>query len=92
VSRVLQSVLTADVLNGAVGDNAKTPFSQIGANFTVQNGMLRTNDLMLTSSVVEINGKGTVDLPNHALDFYLEPKAKKGIPGLKLVDIGIPST
>ncbi len=90
VARIMQSVLTAEVLSGAVGDNAKTPFGQMGGTFTVQNGVLHTSDLKLVNDVVEMNGSGDVDFSAHALEFHLEPVAKRGIPGLKLVDVGIP--
>jgi hypothetical protein len=42
------------------------------------------------STTVEINGRGDVDLSAQALDFHLEPMAKRGLPGLKLVDVGVP--
>jgi len=90
VARVMQSVLTVQVLNGAVGDNAKTPFGQMGGSFTVQNGVLHTDDLKLTNDVVDMNGKGDVDLNAHAIEFHFEPVAKRGLPGVKLVDIGVP--
>jgi len=90
VGRVMQSVLTAKVLTGAVGDNAKTPFGQMGGTFTVQNGVLHTNDLQLTSDAVEISGNGDVDLAAETIDFHLEPVAKRGLPGVKLVDVGVP--
>jgi AsmA protein len=90
VARVMQSVLTTEVLSGAVGDNAKTPFGQMGGSFTVQNGVLHTTDLKLVNDVVEMSGRGDVDFSTHALEFHLEPVAKRGIPGLKLVDVGIP--
>jgi len=90
VARVLQSVLTAEVLTGAVGDNARTEFGQMGGTFTVQNGVLRTTDLALRSPAVEMTARGTADLSAQTLDFHFEPKARRGIPGLKLVDIGIP--
>jgi len=90
VARVMQSVLTAQVLTGAVGENAKTSFGQMGGTFTVQNGVLHTNDLKLVSDAVEISGNGDVDLSGQTLDFHLEPMAKRGLPGLKLVDIGVP--
>ncbi len=92
VARVVQS-LTFDALagaTGAVGDNAKTGFGQLGGTFTVQNGVLRTNDVALINPTVEMTGKGTVDLSARALEFHFEPKAKRGIPGLNLVDIGVP--
>jgi AsmA protein len=90
VARLLQSVLTAEVLTGAVGNNAKTAFGQMGGTFTVQNGVLKTTDFALESPAVEMSAKGTVDIPNKQIEFHFEPKAKKGIPGLKLVDIGVP--
>ena len=90
IARVMQSVVTAQVLTGAVGANAKTPFGQMGGTFTVKDGVLRTTDLKLTSDVVEMNGQGDVDLAAETVDFRFEPVAKRGIPGLKLVDIGIP--
>jgi len=73
-----------------VGDNAKTPFGQMGGTFTVQNGVLHTTDLKLVNDVVEMDGRGDVDFSAHAIEFHLEPVAKRGIPGLKLVDVGIP--
>jgi AsmA protein len=90
IARVMQSVVTAQVLTGAVGANAKTPFGQMGGSFTVKDGVLHTTDLKLTSDAVEMNGQGDVDLAAQTVDFRFEPVAKRGIPGLKLVDIGIP--
>jgi AsmA protein len=90
IARVMQSVVTAQVLTGAVGANAKTPFGQMGGSFSVKDGVLHTSDLKLTSDVVEMNGQGDVDLAAQTVDFRFEPVAKRGIPGLKLVDIGIP--
>ena len=90
VARVMQSVVTAQVLTGAVGPNAKTQFGQMGGTFTVKDGVLHTTDLKLTSDAMDLNGQGDVDLGAETVDFRFEPVAKRGIPGLKLVDIGIP--
>jgi AsmA protein len=90
VARVMQSVVTAQVLTGAVGPSAKTPFGQMGGTFTVKEGVLHTTDLKLTSDAMDLNGQGDVDLGAETVDFRFEPVAKRGIPGLKLVDIGIP--
>jgi AsmA protein len=56
----------------------------------VKDGVLHTTDLKLTSDVVEMSGQGDVDLGAQTVDFRFAPVAKRGIPGLKLVDIGIP--
>ena len=90
VARLLQSVLTAQVLTGAVGDNAKTEFGELGGSFTIQDGVLHTRDVRLTNPTVEMTGRGDVDFNSQQLEFHLEPRAKKGIPGLQLVDIGVP--
>jgi AsmA protein len=90
IARVMQSVATAQVLTGAVGQNAKTNFGQMGGTFTVKDGVLHTSDLKLTSDVVEMNGQGDVDLGAQTIDFRFEPVAKRGIPVLKVVDLGIP--
>jgi AsmA protein len=90
VARVMQSVVTAQVLTGAVGPNAKTAFGQIGGTFTVKDGVLHTADLKLTNDAVDLNGQGDVDLGAQTVDFRFEPVAKRGIPGIRLVDIGIP--
>ena len=86
----MQSVVTAQVLTGAVGPNAKTPFGQMGGTFTVKDGVLHTTDLKLDERRGGLNGQGNVDLGAETVDFRFEPVAKRGIPGLKLVDIGIP--
>ena len=90
VSRVIQSVVTGDALAAAVGDGAKTPFGRMGASFTIDHGVLRTKDLQLVNPNVELNGRGDVDLGARTLEFHIVPKAVKGLPGLKLVDIGVP--
>jgi AsmA protein len=90
VSRVIQSVVTANALGAVVGDNAKTTFGKMGASFTIAQGVLQTKDFQLVNSDVEMNGSGNVDFSGETLEFHFAPKAVKGIPGLKLVDIGVP--
>jgi AsmA protein len=92
VSRVLQSIVTAKVLTNAVSDEARTSFGEMGGTFVVKNGVLHTEDLALTNPTIEIHGRGDVDLSAQRLDIHLEPRAKKGIPGLNLVDVGVPFT
>jgi AsmA protein len=92
VARVLESIVTAKVLTNAVSDDAKTSFGDMGGTFVVKNGVLHTDDLALTNPTVEIKGHGDVDLAAKRLDIHFEPHAKKGLPGLNLVDVGVPFT
>jgi AsmA protein len=90
VARVVQTALAGDVPGDIAGDGAKTPFSRLGASFTIQNGLMRSDDIQLVSPVVQMNGRGVVDLPAHALELHFDPKPVKPIPGLRLADIGVP--
>jgi AsmA protein len=90
ISRVVQSVVTLDALSSVAGNNAKTDFGRMGASFTIDKGVLHTNDFALVNPVVEMSGQGNVDFSAETLEFHFVPKAVKGLPGLKLVDIGVP--
>lgn len=89
-ARVIQSVVTADALISAAGSDAKTPFGRLGGTFAIKDGVLSTNDLSLANPSVEMSGTGSANLPARTLDFRFVPRAKRGIPGLKLVDVGVP--
>ncbi len=90
ISRVVQSMVTLEALSTALGNEAKTPFGRMGATFAIDKGMLHTNDFALVNPTVEMTGQGDVDFSAETLEFHFVPKAVKGIPGLKLVDIGVP--
>ncbi len=89
-ARVVQSVLTAQILSDVLGDGATTAFGRLGASFAIKNGVMHTSDFTLVSPTVQMSGLGDIDLSQHALDLRFEPKALKGLPGVKLVDIGVP--
>jgi len=90
ISRVVQSVVTLDALSTAIGNNAKTQFGRMGASFVIDKGVMRTSDFALVNPAVEMTGQGNVDVSAETLEFHFVPKAVKGLPGLKLVDIGVP--
>jgi AsmA protein len=90
ISRVVQSVVTLDALSDVVGNSSKTQFGRMGASFVIDKGVLHTNDFALVNPVVEMSGQGNVDFSAETLEFHFVPKAVKGLPGLKLVDIGVP--
>jgi AsmA protein len=88
VAKLVQT--TAGVLSGALGDAAKTEFSSLGASFTIQNGVIHTADLRMVGPTIETTGAGTINLLTHQVDFHLNPKAKLGVAGITLADIGVP--
>jgi AsmA protein len=46
------------------------------ADFNVQNGVMNTNAFVFDTSVVKIEGGGTINLKNEALDLKLNPRPK----------------
>lgn len=46
------------------------------ADFSVKNGLMETNAFVFDTSVVLVEGGGTVNLKNEAMDFKLRPKPK----------------
>ncbi|SCK17859.1 AsmA family protein [Vogesella sp. LIG4] len=53
----------------------KTTFSALSAAFELQNGVARSQDLKLASSLVDVNGGGKIDLPQNIVDYTLNVRA-----------------
>ncbi len=59
---------------GLVGGGNNTDFSTLSGTFTIGNGILRNNDLQLTSAELPMTGAGTIDLPQRRVDYRLTPR------------------
>jgi AsmA protein len=55
-------------LTGLSGDNA-TAFGSLTGTYTITSGIVRNDDLQITSGVIPITGAGTVDLPNRSVNY-----------------------
>jgi AsmA protein len=64
---------TASALTSAVGGNNKTDFGALTGTYTITNGILKNNDLKLTSPEVPMTGAGTVDLPQRQVNYRVTP-------------------
>ncbi len=60
-----------DVLSlfGAAMGGGSTPFSSLDGTFRIENGVLRTDDLLLIAEAGEGRAKGSADLPRWKMDF-----------------------
>ena len=73
------------------GPSAKTEFSVLGGTFTMASGVAETHDLEMTSELLEVKARGTVDLVTGTLDFLTQPEIKAGKRGNnKLAGLSIP--
>ncbi len=66
--------LAATAVRGVVGGNNTTRFATLSATCTVADGVVRNDDLRLTSGLVPLTGAGTIDLRTHAVDYRLNLK------------------
>lgn len=65
-----RALLNKELPPGPSGSQ-QTDFGNLTATFTIMNGMLKNDDLMLRSSNVDAKGAGTVDLVNQQIDYRL---------------------
>jgi AsmA protein len=67
--------LTSTPLSGWQESHGQaTDLTQLSASFRVEKGQATTTDLNLVGPLVRMTGAGTIDLPNKALAFRVEPK------------------
>lgn len=57
--------------------NSKTEFKELSGDFDVTAGVLKSDNLMLTSDVLDFNGRGTISVPEMAINLRVSPKVKK---------------
>jgi AsmA protein len=65
-------------LSAMTGGSQQTNFAELNGSFTVAGGILRNDDLLLTSPVATLKGSGTIDLPHKTLDYRVEPDVSVG--------------
>lgn len=75
----------ASTATGGQGGANETDFGALTGTYTIANGILRNNDLKLTSPEVPMTGAGTVDLPLRQVDYKLTPS----VAGLLAVPVTI---
>lgn len=70
-------------------DNAGTKFSSLSASFQFADGIGNNDDLSLVGPVVQVAGKGTVDLLRKRLNFKVTPSAASQ-PGGEFTGLAVP--
>jgi len=59
---------------GAQRGADQTEFAALTGTYTITNGILHNNDLLLKSAEVPMTGAGTADLPHRTVDYKITPK------------------
>lgn len=77
LARAVGSLTQGDVTAAAAAAQAsaaQTDFAEFSASFSAQNGMIRTDDILLLNPYLRMTGGGTVNLPAQSVDITLRPR------------------
>lgn len=75
-------IVGAQAASGMAGIDATTRFTQLGASFTIANGVAHNADLALQAPLFSVAGAGAIDLAGEQLDYTLA--CTLGATGLSL--------
>jgi AsmA protein len=78
---VIKSIGAGEMPNLERGNGSKTEFSELGGSFTIASGLARSTDLQMTSPLLEVTGRGTVDIVLANIDVIANPKIVAGPEG-----------
>ena len=85
IPKMLQSLSVQTVL-GWQPSNDKTEFSQMGATFTVDKGIVTNQDLVVAGKAFQLAGAGTIDLPAETISYRHQRQGRRQgrqAPGLR---------
>jgi AsmA protein len=81
LTELIQGVGAGQMPNLEQGPGAKTAFSALGGTFTIASGVAESHDLEMTSPLLKVTGRGTVDMVTSSLDFLTQPEIVAGPQG-----------
>jgi AsmA protein len=70
-----------EALQGAIDPAQKTDFAELSATFTIANGIVQNNDLLMVAPLMRVTGEGTIPMPPRTLDYLLTAKAIASLEG-----------
>ncbi|MGI9437763.1 MAG: AsmA family protein, partial [Geminicoccaceae bacterium] len=80
IASMVRNVGTA-FLSAEANETRKTDFAELSGSFTIEQGIVRNDDLKLQAPALRIGGSGTVDLPSRFVDYRIDPKAAATLEG-----------
>jgi AsmA protein len=81
LTAMIKSIGAGEMPNLEQGNGAKTDFSELGGSFTIASGLARSTDLQMTSPLLEVTGRGTVDIVLGNIDVIAQPQIVAGPEG-----------
>lgn len=81
VAGAVAGASSSDSEQASVGDAQSTDFTSLGGTFSIADGRVTQQDLLMLSPLLRVEGAGWVNLPEQTLDYRLQPRAVASIEG-----------
>jgi AsmA protein len=81
LTELIQGMGAGQMPNLEQGPGAKTTFSALGGTFNIASGVAETHDIEMTSPLLKVTARGTVDIVTSSLDFLTQPEIVAGPEG-----------
>jgi AsmA protein len=81
LTALIKSIGAGQIPNLEQSGDAQTAFSNFSGSFTVASGLAETRNLEITSPLLRVTGRGTVDMVTGSLDFLTQPEIVAGPEG-----------
>ncbi len=80
LAAMVRNVGTAFLDKGAA-ETQKTDFAELSGTFTINNGVIRNDDLILRNPLLRVTGAGSADAPKRTVNYRIEPKFVGSLEG-----------
>lgn len=81
IASALRQLKKGDLSKLAGGASEKTDFSEMTGSFTIEQGVLKNQDLTMQGPLVRMSGNGIVNLAGEVIDYNLQPKLVASLRG-----------
>lgn len=81
IPKMVRSLSIDTLLGWQQAGNEKTDFSQLSGTYTIANGILTNDDLVMVGPLLRVTGAGTADIPNRTLAYRVDPKIVATLEG-----------
>lgn len=81
IPQIIRGLMQGKIGNFDRAPAEKTDFSEFAATSQISNGIVRNQDLRMSSQLLRVTGAGTVNLPAETIDYLLKPKIIGNIGG-----------
>jgi len=81
-----EAVLKGDLSAASIAHSGSTPFSDMSASTIITNGLVKNNDLLISSPVINVRGAGNANLVSEKLDYRLTLQRTKALTDAELAD------